>query len=62
MTADGRLLLRAEEVAELLGIGRSKVWQMIWSGELPVIRMGKLVRIPRSRLEAWIESNVDAAA
>jgi excisionase family DNA binding protein len=53
---DERLLLRAEEVATLLGVGRSKVWEMIWSGELPAIRMGRLVRVPRSRLDEWIAS------
>lgn len=51
-----RLLLRAEEVAEVLGVSRSKVWELIWAGDLPVIRMGRLVRVPRSRLEDWIES------
>lgn len=58
------LLLRAEEVAELLGISRSKVGDMIWRSDLPSVRMGRLVRVPRSGLEEWIarRSEVPRAA
>ena len=48
------LLLRAPEVARLLGLGRSKVFAMVAAGELPVIRIGRSVRIPRQALERWI--------
>jgi excisionase family DNA binding protein len=50
------LLIRAEEAAKLLGLGRSKVFQMIATGELPVIRMGRSVRVPKAELVRWIES------
>lgn len=49
-------LLRAEEVAEVLGIGRSKVFEMLRTGELPVVRMGRAVRVPKGALAKWIES------
>ncbi len=48
------LLLKAPEVAKLLGLGRSKVFAMVAAGELPVIRIGRSVRIPRQALERWI--------
>jgi excisionase family DNA binding protein len=48
------LLLRAEEVARLLSIGRTKVYELIGRGELPVVRIGRSVRIPRRALEEWI--------
>jgi len=48
------LLLKAPEVAKLLGLGRSKVFAMVAAGELPVVRIGRSVRIPRHALEAWI--------
>jgi excisionase family DNA binding protein len=57
-----RLLLRAEETAELLGVGRSKVWELIWTRELPAIRIGRLVRIPRSELERWIAERTEVNA
>ncbi len=55
------LLIRAEEAAKLLGLGRSKVFQMIAAGELPVIRMGRSVRVPRAELMRWIESRTALA-
>jgi excisionase family DNA binding protein len=50
------ILLRAEEVAELLGIGRSKVFEMIAAGDLPTVRIGRCVRVPRDRLESWVRA------
>ena len=47
-------LLRADEVAEALGIGRTKTNEMLASGELPVVRIGRAVRVPRDLLEAWV--------
>lgn len=49
------MLLRAEEAARMLGLGRSKVFQMLAAGELPVVRIGRCVRIPRDDLREWIK-------
>jgi excisionase family DNA binding protein len=43
-----QLLMRAEEVARALGLGRSKVYEMMQSGELPVVRIGRSVRVSRA--------------
>jgi excisionase family DNA binding protein len=48
------LLLKATDAGKLLGLGRSKVFAMVAAGELPVIRIGRSVRIPRQALERWI--------
>ena len=61
-TSPNRLLLRVQEAAETLGIGRSKIWEMIWTGELPVVRIGRAVRVPRDELEAWVRSHTEWAA
>ena len=50
-----RLLLRPAEVAEALGIGRSKVYELIHSGQLPSIRIGGSLRVPIDQLTHWIE-------
>lgn len=50
-----RLLLRPTEAAEAIGIGRSKVYELLASGELPSIRIGGSVRVPLEQLRAWIE-------
>jgi excisionase family DNA binding protein len=56
------LLLRANEAAVVLGIGRTKVFEMLASGELPAIRIGRCLRVPKDRLERWIEEQTDAHA
>jgi len=48
------MLLNAEETATLLGLGRTKVYEMLAAGELPVIRIGRSVRVPREGLADWI--------
>ncbi len=50
-----RLLLRPIEAAEAIGIGRSKVYELLASGELPSIRIGGSVRVPVDALRAWID-------
>ena len=55
------LLLRAAEVAKLLGLGRSKVFAMLAAGELPVVRIGRSVRVPRAALEHWIAEHTQHA-
>lgn len=56
-----RLMLRATEVGQSLGYGRSKVYQLIASGELPSVRIGRSVRVPRSALLAWIARRTHTA-
>jgi excisionase family DNA binding protein len=50
-----QLLLRADECAKVLGLGRSKVFMMLSSGELPSVRIGRSVRVPAKALERWVE-------
>lgn len=52
-------LLRVEQVAAELGVHRSTVFEMLRRGELPVLRIGRLVRIPRKALDAWIEKRTE---
>lgn len=57
---DGRevaMLLRPEEVAEMTGYCRSKVYAMAAAGELPSIRAGRSVRFPLGALKRWVEAN-----
>ncbi len=50
-----RLLLTVEEAARRLGIGRSFAWELVRKGELPSIRLGRLVRIPVRTLDEWVQ-------
>ncbi len=53
--ADEPLLLRVAHVAHLLSVSRSAVYGLIAAGQLPHIRLGGSLRIPRVALERWIE-------
>jgi excisionase family DNA binding protein len=50
-----QLLLKADEVAKRLSLGRSKVFLMIARQELPSVRIGKSVRVPAKALEEWVD-------
>jgi excisionase family DNA binding protein len=40
-----------EEVAKMLGIGRSSAYQAVRVGEIPTIRIGRRLLVPRLALE-----------
>ena len=61
----GPLLLTPEQAAELLNVGRDKIYELIASGELQSIPIGTkhyrdgrvtaaIRRVPRSACEEWI--------
>ena len=55
-----RILLRLPEAAQALSIGRATIYQLVNRGELPVVRIGRSVRIPVTALEAWAERQIGA--
>ncbi len=59
--AEAQLLLRVDEAARLLGIGTTLAYEMVARHELPHVRLGRSVRVPRAALEAWIAANTVAA-
>ncbi len=52
------LLLRAKEIAKALSISKAKAYELMASGELPTIRIGRAVRVPAAQLETWIEARL----
>ena len=57
----GKLLLTADEVAHRPSLSRATIYKMPASGELPVFRTGRCVRVPIKELEHWIEDAVKEA-
>ncbi len=49
------LLLKVEEAASLLGIRRSKFYELLRGGELPTVRIGRAVRVPIGALRQYAE-------
>ena len=53
-TEAGRLLLRPEEVARALGVGRTTVFELIRAGELRSVKIGKSRRIPTEAVREYV--------
>lgn len=51
-----KLLLKPNEVAEILGIGRSLVYELIAQGDIPSVRVGRCIRVRRESLEQWLNA------
>jgi len=47
-------LLSIEQVAQRLGLSRSKTYELAASGDLPTVRVGGVLRVRRATLEAWV--------
>jgi excisionase family DNA binding protein len=50
-----KLLYRVEEVAELTGLGRTILYQLLRDGRLGSVRIGAARRIPRAALIQFVE-------
>jgi len=47
-------VLTVEEAADFLRVGRSAAYEAVRRGEIPSVRIGRSIRIPRHRLEEMI--------
>lgn len=54
MCANQRLTCKPEEVAQLLGIGRNGVYDLIRRGDLRSISVGRKLLIPLTAIEAFL--------
>jgi excisionase family DNA binding protein len=50
----GRLLLRPEEAAQVLGLGRTKVYELIRSGALRSVKVGNSRRVSTAALAEYV--------
>jgi excisionase family DNA binding protein len=54
-------LLRPSEVAPLLGLTTGRLYQLIASGEVPAVKVGGAIRIPKQAWEQWLADRRDEA-
>lgn len=53
---EGRpMLLTVKDLESELQLGRTRTYELVRSGVIPVIRIGRAVRIPREALRRWVE-------
>ena len=50
-----REFISLNQLQETLGIGRTKAYDLVASGELPAIRVGRAIRVRRADLDRWAE-------
>lgn len=55
-TQPQRLAYTVAECALSVGVSKSHVWRLIWSQELPHIKMGRRVLVTRKALETYLEA------
>ena len=49
------LLLNVPQVATLLGLSRTKVYELIATEGLPVLKFGRAVRVSFKSLQQWLD-------
>lgn len=47
--------LKVPEVAEELRIARSRAYELVGTGEIPAVKIGRSVRVSRKELDRWLE-------
>ena len=48
--------LSLKDVQQLLGLGRTKAYELVTTGELPAVRIGRCIRVSRRELDEWLRA------
>jgi len=48
--------LSLKDVQQLVGIGRTKAYELVTTGELPAVRIGRCIRVNRGELDEWLQA------
>ena len=51
---ENRLTLNCKETAAMLGLSKNSIYQGVFTGEIPHIKVGKRILIPRIALEKML--------
>jgi excisionase family DNA binding protein len=57
--SSGRLTYTVEEAAEIVGVGRSAAYSAVRAGDIPSIKVGRRLLVPRRALERMLGLNAD---
>ena len=58
-TEETKKLLSAKDLARRLGVGRTTAYALLWSGIIPSLKVGRLRKVRREDLEAYIEARME---
>jgi excisionase family DNA binding protein len=59
MGHDNRLVLTVAEAATALGISRAHAYELVARGDLPSLRLGRRIVVPRRGLERLLDGDAD---
>ncbi len=59
---DGHDVFTVEQAGEILGLSRPSAYQAALRGEIPTIRLGRRLIVPRIALERMLEGALNARA
>jgi len=51
-----KVTLSVKEAAEILGIGSSKMYELVRNNQVPNIKLGKRVVLPKAKFLTWVEN------
>jgi excisionase family DNA binding protein len=54
--------LRPEEAGKVLGVRRTRAYQLIRLGVIPSVQIGGAIRVPKQAFEEWLAAANKAAA
>ncbi len=54
--APARRTYLVEEVAEILGIGRSSAYELVKQEHFKIVRIGTAIRISKKSFDEWLDS------
>jgi len=53
-----KLTFTVDETAKMLGIGRNSAYEAIARGEIPIIKVGKRLLVPKAALEKLLDGRL----
>lgn len=60
MKKENCLTFSIQEAGAVLGLGRDASYAAVANGDIPVIRLGKRLRVPKAAIERMIEAACNA--
>ncbi len=52
------ICVRVNDAARMIGVGRTKLYQLIATGELETVKIGKATRVTTASLQKFVELRV----
>jgi excisionase family DNA binding protein len=57
LNSNERLVVSVEEARQLLGLSRGLMYDAVRRGEIPSVKVGRRILIPRAALQKMLEGN-----